>query len=183
MEFPLKLKVSDRIEILAKLEPYLLSDDKKGHSWLMAARCPTWFGRIVDVIKEKKGSPYKTQSDVVRDALYLGLAILSVRHNAIPRWYIEATLELLVGETRNTSRIGEKVSELAKNLDDIMKMNKHKAVRLLKEYVATISQFDDKSYRQIFWSEMIKNQAIKYIADEGKIEIPPVQDVWKVTEE
>lgn len=87
--------VDDPIGRLASLKPFEKTEDKKGHGVFLSAWFPKEYARRVSVIKEAGSFTYTTTSDVVRDAIFLGLIVLELRLASDPEWQLYTQLEIL----------------------------------------------------------------------------------------
>jgi len=100
-------------------------------------RIPKWLFRRVIKLTESSGTPYEIASDVYRDAIYLGLRIIHMRHKTARDWSIETKMAAIVSETDVMRRIRSQVDSLSSGLDNLMKEGEpEKAAEKLGEYVS-----------------------------------------------
>lgn len=83
MEEPF-VTLDDAIRRLADMKPYKSTEDKKGHDAAIHFRVPKHVTRSVTKIRE--AGPYETNSDVSRDAFWIGLQVLQLRYRDDPEW-------------------------------------------------------------------------------------------------
>ena len=77
------------LEELINEPPFKEVSGDTGDSVTSATRIPMWLYRRVVKLKELQGSPYELTSDVLRDALFIGLRILNMRYRVNPDWNVE----------------------------------------------------------------------------------------------
>lgn len=178
------IKISDKVERLINLDAFLESKDRKGHSTSMAFRGPDWMVRMAGELRSISGSPYFTNSDVFRDAAYVGLLVLGLRYGCSNLWHIEAILHEASLKSSNAARIRETISALGNGVDSYYSSgDKEHATLMIKNFIRSITQFGDEAYRRLYWKEMQSNPTIMGIARESNIRIPPQTEELLTDEE
>jgi hypothetical protein len=148
----------------------------------MAARFPKEFGRRVAVLRERPGSPYSTNSDVLRDAAYIGMQVLVLRYQQ-PDWKAEDEMARMAADMAEDARIGEKVTRFATLLQEIWMSDKQEAYSRLKNYCRAVSSMQNPKRRIRYWQALSSAPTVTMIAAEAKIDIPPKKDSWEVDDE
>ena len=139
------------IKSLMDRSPFKLSEDRKGHDTSLGAKLPKSYDRWVAKFREMNGSPYELKSDIVRDALTLGLIILSMRYSLDPDWQIEAKLALEKSKTQDILRIQTEVAEMSKNLESLNHNgNPDLAKKELVKYVDLIDNLSTEKKKTYF---------------------------------
>jgi len=141
------------IEELVGRPTFKESRDDLG-SATVGARIPQWLSRKITKLIEMSGSPYELKSDVVRDALYLGMEVLRLRYKY--KWAAESKLSDVVDTVGELDRMEQRFSELVSGLDKLIAAgDTSKAVSLLTEYVLAVSTIEDP------WRKMRSLQQLK----------------------
>lgn len=110
------LSVDDPIQVLTAEEPYHYTQDKRGHSTFLGGRFPKDFPRGIEKIREKAAGVYETNSDVVRDAIYLGMKILSLRYEVDPQWQVQHQIIKLNNEIAWQATVYRQEEDFVNNL-------------------------------------------------------------------
>ena len=84
LESPLDEEVT--LEQLVNESPFKEASDESGQSTTAGTRIPMWLKRRIIKLRELSGSPYELDSDVTRDALFIGLRVLHLRYKMGPDW-------------------------------------------------------------------------------------------------
>ncbi len=121
VEAPLDLAAT--LEELIASPPFKEVSDEHGHSATAGTRIPFWLDRRVKLLKEMHGSPYELVSDVLRDAIFLGMRVLAMRHRMSPDWEVETKLAQIIDATGASRRIRNQVEELIKAIDEMLRDN------------------------------------------------------------
>lgn len=130
-----------------------------------ATRIPMWLYRRVVRIRELKGSPYDINSDVLRDALYIGLRVLHIRFGQTPDWDVETKLAAAVDAVSFSRRVRAQVDELVNGLDEMVKDgDMEKAARNLTDYMLAAVELEsvwhkDKVFKLLGESKVIRDVA------------------------
>lgn len=132
------------IRDLVELEPYKRAEDEKGHGITLGARVPRSMEREVIRLTELPGSPYDIKSDAVRDALYVGLRVLTIRYK-LPDWQVKVAMARVVSVTDEASRIRESVEGFIEGLGKLSRERggKDKAKEFLNQYIAHMESIQD----------------------------------------
>jgi len=91
------------LEYLLGLPPFTESRDEGGNSVQFSTRLPEYLARVITSLRENKATPYKVNSDVIRDAIYQGLHNLTCRYGGLNALLIETKLAQatdVAGESR-----------------------------------------------------------------------------------
>lgn len=155
------------IEELVGRPPFRESRDDLG-SATVGARIPQWLSRKIMKLIEMQGSPYELKSDVVRDALYIGMQVLRLRYGY--KWEAEAKLTDVVDTVGELDRMEQRFAELISGLDKLVNSgDTAKAVSLLTEYVLAVSTIEDpwrkmRSIQQLRGSRVV-GDLMKHCSD------------------
>jgi len=155
------------IESLIQLAPFQESSDPEG-SVLVSTRIPTWLNRKVIKMIELKGSPYELRSDALRDAIYLGIRILTMRHKAMGEdWGVRATLSELTNKVHGVDVIEGEVKSFIEGLqkfDDHDEQDKDQAVDYLTKFIHQIAELESDWERKIYVEELNIDPTVKKFA-------------------
>jgi len=112
------------------------------------SRIPMWLHRRVVGLRELPGSPYELNSDVLRDALYLGMQILGMRYKTSPDWNVETKMAAVVDASGASRRIKSQFDSLAVGLEELCRDgDERKAAERLSEYVLAANELDDEWHK------------------------------------
>lgn len=132
------------LEQLVLRTPFRKSKDEHGHSITAAARVPESVERKVVELREMTGSPYQLNSDVVRDAIYLGLQILHIRYKKAEEWAVIRELADISGALSEAQRTKDSVRDLIADLSSMMEEgDPEKAAEYLTRYTFAASGLND----------------------------------------
>lgn len=148
------LDANTPLSVLINKPVYKLGEDKKGHDMFLGARFPKEVGRWVQRILEKKGSPYVVRSDVTRDAIMLGLQILSLRYDLSPEWKALEQLAEISSILEDETSVYKIEGEFASNLRKLVDNGRVTlAKELLARKVDTLNRLEhalgNRPYREI----------------------------------
>jgi len=130
------------LEELIEASPF--SEAGGADSVTAGTRIPRWLFRRVAKLSESPGTPYDIVSDVYRDAIYIGLRIIHMRHKIAQDWSVDAKLASVVSGAGLITRIRSQVDELATALDNLVKEGERdRAVEELENYVSAAVELDD----------------------------------------
>ena len=131
----LGISPQDLIQVLMDRTPYKTSEDKKGHDMTLYARFPKYIGHWMELILEKKGIPYQTRSDLMRDACFLGMIVLHLRYNTIG-WRSDEVIAQIEAEVARRADFSKRVSAFLKDLATINAAHgEEDALKLLQKYI------------------------------------------------
>jgi len=147
------------IEDLINEEPFNITSDDSGESVSVGTRVPsTMYRRLVE-IRETPGGPYQINSDVMRDAIYLGLRILQIRYKK-KDWEIDRKLAAVIDASGAFDRINSQVSDLCKNLEKLKASeDMEHAVAHLDEFLREVSNFSE-DWRKKTFIKVLKKRGI-----------------------
>jgi len=103
------------LSVLIGYKAYTSSQDKKGHEAFLGAKFPKEFARWRTRLRERS-EIYQTNADVVRDAIYLGLIIISLRNNSLAQWRTLVAVTQAHAAIFEDARIFKECEELADDL-------------------------------------------------------------------
>lgn len=146
-------------------EPPFKEVSDEGGSTTAGARIPNWLLRRIIRLKELKGSPYDINSDVIRDAIYIGLRVLHLRYGMTSDWEVETKLAAAVDAVSAGKRVRRQVEELVAGLDDMYRDGDlDKAAHNLAEYVMAAVDLDSIWHRDKVFQILAENRSISEIA-------------------
>lgn len=141
------LSLDDTLDKLTSQPPFKRSEDRKGHDVPMGSRFPKDVARWITRIKET--GQYQTSSDAIRDAVWLGLQILSLRYEEDPEWQIYLQAMKLDNDTAWEARTYEEEEGFANNLETFVKNgNEKRAIELLEEKLALIQNLKEERRKE-----------------------------------
>lgn len=121
------------ISALVDLPPYRKSEDKRGHDTFLGARFPKDFARWAAYLKEALPGHYNIQADVVRDALQLGLKVISLRTTSNPtEWQIVEKLARLEAQAFAAAEAYRRVDKI---VNDLKVLTENRRVQEAKDAV------------------------------------------------
>lgn len=160
------------IEDLVNLAPFKDASDSKGGSFTAASRVPTWLERKIIWFTEMKGTPYQLKSDVVRDAIYLGIRVLHARYKGNPDWATEAKMTEAVGQVGVLARVKEQVTSLSKGLEELWTEGDEKqAIEGLERFVGAAVEMQDGWQKSKVFQYIRGNRVLKQISEECNAEV------------
>ena len=137
------------LEDLISRPPFRDTKDKQGHSMTIGARMPEWVERKIRKLIEMRGSPYELVSDVVRDTIYVGLAVLSARYKHIEDWALEGSLSKIIDTAGESRRITIGVREMLNELTALVEGGDDDvAGELLAQYLDTVASMESKWHQR-----------------------------------
>lgn len=149
------LSLTDPLEKLTESAPFKRSEDRKGHDGFLGARFPKDMTRWVTKIKEK--GQYQMNSDVVRDAIWLGLQILSLRYQADPQWQVNLQLMTMANETAWEARMYDEEEEFAHSLDKFCTNgDEGRAIEALRERLTLLSSAKQEKRQKVLLDRLEK---------------------------
>lgn len=153
------------LEELLKEPPFKEVSGDTGESTTAGTRIPMWLDRRVTRLKEMTGSPYDLKSDVLRDALYIGLRVLNMRYKMSQDWDVEAKMASIVDAASTSRRLKRQVKELADGLDDLWREGdtEHAAGSLTK-YVYAAVELESEWYKKKLFSLLKEDKTVQTVA-------------------
>ena len=147
------------LENLIDEEPFNTTSDDTGESVSIGTRVPsTMYRRLVE-IREIPGGPYQINSDVMRDAIYLGLRILQLRYKK-KDWQIDRKLSTVIDASGAFDRINAQVSDLCKNLEKLKSAEDvEHAVIHLDDFLKEVSNLSE-NWRKATFIKVLKKRGI-----------------------
>jgi len=136
------------LEDLIRATPFTDASDASGATNHISTRIPTWIYRQIAYITEMKATPYRVHSDTIRDALYVGLRILSMRYKTSPEWAVEASMARAVDKVGTTKRVRSRINELSSGLEEMLNSRDElQAVKGLEEFLLPVLELEDSWYK------------------------------------
>jgi len=144
--------------------PFREASGDTGDSVTTAARVPMWLHRRIVKLRELPSSPYDLTSDVVRDALYLGLRVLNMRFKMSPDWAVESKMAAVVDSASTSRRLKRQVKELSEGLDDLWREGDERhASESLTRYVYAALELESDWYRRKLFSILALDKTIQVV--------------------
>lgn len=152
------------ISELVNAPPFREASDDLGQSQTVGTRIPNWLYRRVVKLREMGGAPYELNSDVLRDALWLGLKVLHVRYKASPDFAIEKKLAEIVDASGMARRIKENFQELEAALLEMYRDgDEAQAAERLTEYVMAATELTNDWHREKIFRLLVGSFPVKQI--------------------
>lgn len=160
------LDLSVTFEELINAPPFKESSDEHGRSETVGTRVPTWLLRRIIKLREMKASPYEINSDVLRDAIFLGLRILHLRYKIGKDWSVETKLASIVDSAGASRRIKDQVTGLISGLEDLLqdRDEKHAADRLT-DYVLAADELDNAWHKNKIFALLRDSRSVRLVAE------------------
>ncbi len=160
------------LEEMVNSPPFKKASDEKGHSVTAGTRLPMWLVRRAQKLKEMSNSPYEIISDVYRDAMYLGLWVLSIRFRYIEDWRVEARMASAISAAGVARHVREQVQDLSDGLEDLEKEDDHKmAVSRLQEYVRATMELNSAWRQQRICKLLRENKTVMKLVDDCELDV------------
>jgi len=152
------------LEELVNAPAFKDASDSSGQSHSVSTRVPTWLHRHIAHLCEMKGGPYYVHSDVMRDALYIGLRVLSMRYRLNPRFDAEVRMAKAVDKVGVAKRVRAQIAELANGLEE-MTSNKDivQAVEGLEDFVVPVLEIEDEWYKNKVIQLLMENRTVRTV--------------------
>jgi len=165
-ELEKELDLGATFEDLLASSPFTKSSDEQGRSETVGTRVPTWLLRRIIKLKELKGSPYELNSDVLRDAIFLGMRILHIRYRIGQEWSVETKLASIADATGAARRIREQIDELISGLDDLVKDDDEtQAAEKLSDYVVAANDLENEWHKKKIFKLLHDNRTVCSVAE------------------
>ena len=176
VEEPLDLAAS--LEELIASPPFKEVSDEHGHSATAGTRIPFWLDRRIKLLREMNGSPYELISDVLRDAIYLGMHILAMRHRMSPDWDVETKLARVVDATGASRRIRNQVEELTKAIDEMFRDNDvDRAAEFLADYVIAAVDLSNVWHKKKVFEILNNSRVVRDVAQYCSREVQQILEI------
>lgn len=164
LESPFDTIVS--LEELINRPPFKASSDKGGGSYTAAARIPFWLERKVMHLLEVMGSPYMLKSDVIRDAIYLGLRVLNMRHKTNPDWAVEAKMARTIDRINLLTRLQSQAKDFAGPTLELWEGGDEQQAREgVEEFVGAAVEIEDEWTRSKTLQLLKTNRQLRPVID------------------
>ncbi len=155
------------LEEMVNSPPFKKASDEKGHSVTAGTRIPMWLVRRAQKMKEQANSPYEIISDVYRDAMYLGLWVLSIRYRYIEDWQVESRMASAINAAGVARHVREQVQDLVDGLEDLLKEDDYNiAVTRLQEYVRAANELNSAWRQQRIFKLLRESKTVMKIVDD-----------------
>lgn len=155
------------IDDLVALRPFTAAEDRKGHDAVLSTRVPKPMARFLDELAFSRLTSYRTMSDAVRDAIYLGLQIQRLRYSdsVSEASDAEAKAMQLAIEIAEDMEIAEKVRRVANDLGRLEDGGElGRAVERLTEYARLVAAFGDQWRRRRFLYHLRGHATVRTLA-------------------
>lgn len=160
------------LRVLLEKAPFIDPSDKQGHQLPISCRAPRWMGNMVSRVMDIRGSPYKSKSDLFRDAFYLGLHILAMRYDFSAEWQLESSASKIVSEHTMVSVEQERVEAFLKEISDDWHTGRQRdmVTSRFKRYVGEIiamcraNNEGKKTHGRVYWSVLNSHPIVWEIA-------------------
>lgn len=147
-ELEKSLELPASLEELVNAPPFKESSDEHGHSVTAGTRIPQWLHRRVVKLIETPGTPYELTSDVLRDAVYLGLRVLHLRHKLSSDWEVDSKLAAITDDAGAAKRIRIRFEELEEGLEDLCAgKDEEQAAERLSGYILAVADYENLWYK------------------------------------
>jgi len=145
--------------------PFKEASDEKGESVTSGTRIPMWLHRRVVKLREMGGSPYEVNSDVLRDAVYLGLQILHMRYGMSQDWDVERKMAAVVDASGALRRHRSLFETLVAGLDELYEEGDiDQAAHRLSEYIAAANELESKWHRGVIFKMLKGSKVIREVS-------------------
>lgn len=157
--------LASTLEDLINAPPFREASDEKGESVTSGTRVPMWLHRRIVKIKEMPGSPYEVNSDVLRDAVHIGLQILHMRYRLSSDWEVERKMAAAIDASGALRRMKGQLEMLVGGLEELHEGGDiDQAAHRLSEYVLAANELENKWHRERLFKLLAANRIVKEIA-------------------
>lgn len=165
------------LEELMHEPPFKEASDEGGNSHTCGARIPMWLYRRIIKLREQNGSPYDIDSDVVRDAIFVGLRVLNMRYRVNPDWDVESKMATIVDTASKARQMKQQIQILSDGLDDLMQdKDVVRAAQGLTLYVQAAMEIQSDWQRRRTFGMLRDDKVIKEVARHCD------PDIWRTIE-
>lgn len=152
------------LQDLIDTPPFKEASDEKGESVTSGTRLPLWLHRRVVKLREMEGSPYEVNSDVLRDAVYVGLQILHMRYKISPDWGVETKMAAVVDASGALRRLKDQFDMLVGGLEQLCEGgDEDQAAHRLSDYILAAGELENKWHREKVFRMLRENRTIKEV--------------------
>lgn len=152
------------LEELIAMPPFKEASDQSGYSHTAGSRVPGWIQRRIIYFTEMRGSPYRIQSDVIRDAIYIGLRVLTMRYKSTPDWVVETKMTKAIDKVSVLRRVKKQMEELTTGLEELYRSgDEEKAIEGLEEFVTAVIEMEDTWHKDKIVQSLMDNRTVKDI--------------------
>jgi len=164
LESPFDTIVS--LEELINMPPFKAASDSKGGTATAGTRIPIWLDRKVIHLIEIRGTPYHLKSDVLRDAIYIGLRVLNMRYKSDPDWASEARMARAIDQANLITRIKSTVDQMAKPIEELWAGgDEDQAISLFEEFIASTTEITDEWHRNKQIQTIKNNRLLREVTE------------------
>ncbi len=168
------------LEDLIKSPPFKDAGDPSG-THPTSVRLPTWLVRRIAFLTENSATPYQLHSDVVRDAVYIGLRVLSVRYKSNPQWEAEARMAKAVDKVGTIERLRTQIKNLRTGLEALVDNgDTEQAVQGLEEFLEPVIEIEDEWYKTKIIQFLSEEKVTRQLLD--KCSAPMKKTIKKIQE-
>lgn len=154
------------LEELINMPPFKAASDSTGGTATAGTRIPTWLDRKVTHLIEFRGTPYHLKSDVLRDAIYIGLRVLNMRYKSDPDWASEARMAKAIDKANLVTRIKTTVDQIAKPIEELWTGgDEEQAVIQFEEFIAATTEISDDWHRNKQIQTIKNNRLLKEVTE------------------
>lgn len=152
------------IDDLVNSPPFRQASDDKGISITVGTRIPTWLHREIIKIKELPGSPYGILSDVLRDAVYIGLHVINIRYKLSPDWDVKRKMAAVIDSSSSLARLHSQINMLVDGLEGLIEHDDYlKAANQLTSYIEAVEELEDSWQKEKIIHIMGKDKVVKSV--------------------
>lgn len=157
--------LASSLEELINSPPFKEASDEKGDSVTSGTRVPMWLHRRIVKLREMEGAPYEVNSDVLRDAVYLGLQVLHMRYGMSQDWDVEKKMAAVVDASGALRRHRSLFETLVAGLDELFEEgDADQAAHRLSEYVAAADKLENKWHRSTIFKMLVGSKVVKEVS-------------------
>ncbi len=153
------------LEDLLEAAPFHKASDIHGHSYTAGTRLPEWMRRVIKKLVETEGTPYELESDVLRDAIYIGLQVLNMRYQLSGDWEVAVKMAKTIDQTGVAKRIKTQFEELCYGLNELYDDGDVKqASQRLSEYVMAATGIENDWHRDRLFRLIREDRFVRELA-------------------
>jgi len=162
--------INDPISKLTSLPPYHASEDKKGHGVNLQAWFPKSYSRRVEVIRTASRGIYSTTSDVIRDAIHLGMHVLELRFSCDPEWQLDAQLDIISSIAAHDAYIHDRESNFVDSLERLVtNKEEDRAIELLQARFSIINRQSGTAKCRESLIESLRKRRLTHLLEKCKV--------------
>ena len=165
------------LEELIDMKPCSQVSDSDGNSNSVGCNVHPMMMRKIIRIQEKRGTPYESRSDILRDCVFIGLEVINMRMKGDNEWHTFAEMSRTADSLAEISRLKAQIKQMEQNLDMLMRDGDiAEAVAHFESYVNSITGLNEGFSRKKLFKYMTSSRTMMDVLKHCR---PAIQHVLK----